>query len=428
MSASNGQSTNGSSHTNSLHQLATHQSAQKNGHGPPGTKDKGVNPPSSKGSSTKSYKSAGFVATLRDGVGLMTSYMKDFEDIERSDEGPNRESRNSCKVLRTKKQANPPHALSKDDAGFKLMLDRLPSKTEAQVVHSLHDFVCPSAEALGIVNRSNRTLRIRYKLLIDAMNDGWEPGFVRFPDLPKPQPDFCVGFAWEAFSSAQQEMIKHATRNGRKFSSTATMFFPFLACEAKSSKEPILSAVHQNAHTLTLAVMAVVELFRGAGIQGSIHRKILGFSIAYDPQGAQVFGHYPVMNGDRTAIYMHAIMKVYFDGNDQFAAYRFVKNMYEIWAPKHLDNIRKALDKLDRSWALPSDITAQSAASRATQTDASTSTVGEQTDGLQNLGLQSNAGAESRQASPLVIVQNASPEAPRPDPDPGPPRKRQRQK
>jgi hypothetical protein len=58
---------------------------------------------------------------------------------------------------------------------------------------------------------------------------------------------------------------------------TWQMYFPFLTCEVKCG-----AAGRQNAHSMTLAVRGVVELFRLVGREKELHREILAFSISHD--------------------------------------------------------------------------------------------------------------------------------------------------
>jgi predicted nucleic acid-binding protein len=46
------------------------------------------------------------------------------------------------------------------------------------------------------------------------------------------------------------------------FMSTYYMYFPFLACEVKCGAAALDVADRQNAHSMTLAVRGIIELFR----------------------------------------------------------------------------------------------------------------------------------------------------------------------
>jgi len=49
------------------------------------------------------------------------------------------------------------------------------------------------------------------------------------------------------------------------------MYFPFLTCEVKCSAAALDVADWQNAHSMTLAVRAVVELFRLVKREKELH-------------------------------------------------------------------------------------------------------------------------------------------------------------
>ena len=59
------------------------------------------------------------------------------------------------------------------------------------------------------------------------------------------------------------------------------MYFPFLTCEVKCGAAALDIADRQNAHSMTLSVRAIVELFRPAGRETELHREILAFSISH---------------------------------------------------------------------------------------------------------------------------------------------------
>ncbi|KAF2652441.1 hypothetical protein K491DRAFT_604872, partial [Lophiostoma macrostomum CBS 122681] len=61
------------------------------------------------------------------------------------------------------------------------------------------------------------------------------------------------------------------------------------------------------------------------------------------------YGHYPLIKGKDTAFYRHPIRTFDFtelEGKEKWSAYKFTKNVYDIWMPKHLDRIRSVIDEL----------------------------------------------------------------------------------
>ena len=126
---------------------------------------------------------------------------------------------------------------------------------------------------------------------------------------------------------------------------TWRMYFPFLTCEVKCGAAALDIADRQNSHSMTHAVRAVVQLYKyakweeGFDWKKEVHREILAFSISHDDKAVRIYGYYPVLEDDRTTFYRHPIRDFSLtdlDGRDKWTAYKFTKNVYEIWMPKHL--------------------------------------------------------------------------------------------
>jgi hypothetical protein len=130
---------------------------------------------------------------------------------------------------------------------------------------------------------------------------------------------------------------------------TYNMYFPFLACEVKCGAGALEVADRQNAHSMTLAARAVAELFRSVERENEIHRQILAFSISHDHQSVRIYGHYPVIDGKDIKYYRHPVHEFCFteqDGKEKWTAYRFTKNVYDLWMPEHFKRICSAIDQL----------------------------------------------------------------------------------
>ncbi|KAI4133030.1 MAG: hypothetical protein LQ347_002335 [Umbilicaria vellea] len=131
------------------------------------------------------------------------------------------------------------------------------------------------------------------------------------------------------------------------------MYFPFLTCEVKCGAAAHNIADQQNAQSMTLAVKSIVEFFKLMKREKELHRKILTFSISHNHQAVRIYGHYPVMDGDKTMFYRHPIRTFDFtelDGKEKWSAYKFTKNVYDIWMPTHFKRICSVIDEL------PSDV------------------------------------------------------------------------
>jgi hypothetical protein len=84
---------------------------------------------------------------------------------------------------------------------------------------------------------------------------------------------------------------------------------------------------------MTLAVRAIVELFRLVGRKKELHQEILAFSISYNDSLVRIYSHYLVINRKDTTYYRYLIRNFVFtelDGKDKWAAYKFTKNVYDI--------------------------------------------------------------------------------------------------
>ena len=133
------------------------------------------------------------------------------------------------------------------------------------------------------------------------------------------------------------------------FMATYYMYFPFLTCEVKCGAAALDVADRQNAHSMTLAVRGVVELFRLVKREMELHREILAFSISHDHSSVRIYGHYPLIDGNKTTFYRHPIHKFDFtalEGKEKWTASKFVKNVYDLWVPAHFKRICSVIDEL----------------------------------------------------------------------------------
>lgn len=168
------------------------------------------------------------------------------------------------------------------------------------VIRDISPLICPSAQVLGIYGATH------LEALNESVNEGWncaEP-FCG----PRPQPDYSVGFGRSAFTDDQLETLKPFVgelpdTSTSYFMATWRMYFPFLTCEVNCGVANLEIADRQNAHSMTLAVRGVVELFKTAKREKELHREILAFSISHDHRTVRLYGHYPVIDGKKTTYY-----------------------------------------------------------------------------------------------------------------------------
>ena len=100
---------------------------------------------------------------------------------------------------------------------------------------------------------------------------------------------------------------------------------------------------------MAIAVRGVAELFRFVERDNEIDRQILAFSISHSNRDVRIYGHYADMSGKDIKYYRHAIRAFDFtdqEGKEKWVAYRFTKNIYDIWVPAHYRRLCAAIDKV----------------------------------------------------------------------------------
>ena len=255
------------------------------------------------------------------------------------------ESKRLCRTLLVADQSVPRDTLFRDDL-FEETCENVQARNEAMVVRDISPLICPPAQVL-------RTYGAKHlKPLHESVNEGWnsvEPFYGS-----RPQPDYSVGFRRSAFTDDQLEKLKPFVGEipdtyTSYFMATWQMYFPFLTCEVKCGTAALDIADRQNVHSMTLAVRGVVELFRLVKRENELHREILAFSISHDHRTVRIYGHYPVIDKEKTTFYRHLIKDFSFiseEGKDKWTSYKFTKSVYDIWMPTHLERICSVIDEM----------------------------------------------------------------------------------
>ncbi|PGH35294.1 hypothetical protein GX50_01874 [[Emmonsia] crescens] len=94
---------------------------------------------------------------------------------------------------------------------------------------------------------------------------------------------------------------------------------------------------------MTLSARGVVKH------EKELHQQILAFSISHDHQMIRIYGHYPIINEEKTTYYRHSIREFSFaelDGREKWTSYMFVMRVYSDWAPSHFKRLCSAIDEL----------------------------------------------------------------------------------
>ena len=266
-------------------------------------------------------------------------------------QGIEENSKNECQNLLNTEQTVPKDydTLFRDDV-FQSTCAKLRDRNEARVINDIARLIVPSAETLATCGATD------LEILIVGMNERWNESIPLTPSGTHPQPDFCVGFQRSAFTREQLKKLEPFTGNifaRIKLSSfllaTWRINFPFLTCEVKCGLGGLDIADRQNANSMTLSVRGLVELFRFVKREKEIHKKILAFSISHDDKAARIYGHYPIIDGDKTSFYRHSIKNFDFtseEGKEKWTTYKFTKNVYDTFMPKHHKLICSAIDDI----------------------------------------------------------------------------------
>ncbi|KAK3074411.1 hypothetical protein LTS18_014259, partial [Coniosporium uncinatum] len=265
--------------------------------------------------------------------------------MDRSASGLHESSKKLCSTLLDSEKALPQDSLFQDDR-FEEACRRIRNRNEARVIQDISRLIVPSAESFATCGIA--VLRD----LVESVNEGWNNSIPLTGT--RPQPDFSVGFRRESFTEAKLNKLAPFIGNfisgdQSYFMATYYMYFPFLTCEVKCGAAALDIADRQNAHSMTLAVRATVELFRLAGREMELHREILAFSVSHDHRSVRIYGHYPVIDGKDTEYYRHPIHTFDFtalDGKEKWTAYKFTKNVYEVWMPSHFKRLCSAVDRI----------------------------------------------------------------------------------
>ncbi|KAK1249790.1 hypothetical protein MKX08_009793 [Trichoderma sp. CBMAI-0020] len=265
---------------------------------------------------------------------------------QREEKNITTESKTLCDSLLKKNQHVPEGSLFRDES-FEAACQKIRNGNEERVIRDISRLIVPSAESLATLGA------IHLENLVESVNDGWNNSIPLIGS--RPQPDYSVGFPREAFTDGQlarlSPFIGDIAGDMSLFMATCYMYFPFLACEFKCSDTALNVADRQNAHTMALAARGVVELFRLVKRGEEINRQILCFSVSHDHCSVRIYGYYPVIDGADTKYHRHSIHSLDFttmDGKDRWTAYRFTKNIYDVWMPEHFKKICSAIDQLPK--------------------------------------------------------------------------------
>ena len=247
--------------------------------------------------------------------------------MKKSDSGVTSKSKDWCTTLLNSAQTIPEVSLFYDDI-FEKTCEKLSERNEARVIQDISRLIVPSTETLATYGARN------LEHLIENVNEAWTEGIP--VEGPRPQPDYSVGFGLSAFTPEQLGRLSPfvgSVFDTSLFVATYRMYFPFLTCEVKCGAAGLDIADRQNAHSMTLAVRGVVELFRLVKREKELHQEILAFSVSHDHRGVRIYGHYSIIDEGKATFYRHPICEFSFtelDCKEKWTAYKFTKNVHDV--------------------------------------------------------------------------------------------------
>ena len=237
-------------------------------------------------------------------------------------------SQDLCQFLLENEQTIPQDTLFRDDL-FKETCTSIKGRNEAIVVRDITPLICPSAQVLRIYGAEH------LNILHETVDEGWINTIKYEGTLPKP--DYAVGFGRSAFTQEQVNKLKPLIgAPGFKvpnfLMATTRMYFPFFTCEVKCGDATLDFADRQNAQNMSIALRALVVLFKWVKREKELHREILTFSVSHDNASVRIYGHYPVIEGDKITFFRHEIHTFAFtalNGKEKWTTYKFVKNVFD---------------------------------------------------------------------------------------------------
>ncbi|KAJ9616184.1 hypothetical protein H2204_014028 [Knufia peltigerae] len=256
-----------------------------------------------------------------------------------SDAGLVKEDKTLCEKLLSTHQPRPDHSLFDDR--FDKFQTLIRGRSEARVYLDLHPLLVPSVENLSISGREE------FRGLIEGHNDPWVKGISFYG--PRPQPDRTYGFKWSNFTEIQRRKLRIDPLEKSYYTAREDIYFPFLTSEVKCGKQGLDLADLPNAHSMTVALRGIVDVFRKANRASEVHRRVLGYSISHDDRSVRIYAHYPEVQGENTLYYRETIKELNVgdkSGEYRWISYQFTLNVCQIFAPALLKRLTAVIDEL----------------------------------------------------------------------------------
>lgn len=212
-----------------------------------------------------------------------------------------------CDSLLNGEQTVPEVSLFQDNL-VETTFSRYLHRNESMVFRDITPLIVPSAELLYAFG-SAHLQHVREDL--DTL---WTK-CICLATGPRPKPDFAAGLKESVFTQTEYEKLMPYIGGSNEtcyFKVTNDIFFPFLTCEAKCGEVGLAVADRQNAHSASIAVNAIVQLYKAVGREAEISGKPLAFSFSHDNESARIYRHYAMIDGEKVKFRRYPIHKYNF--------------------------------------------------------------------------------------------------------------------
>jgi hypothetical protein len=288
---------------------------------------------------TAPYSKPSYESQLREKGGYMSKHKG----------GINAESKKLCQTLLRSEQKTPKGTVF-DDTVFERALELVKGRNETRVIRDIAELIVPPAELLDL--RGDEDL----PMLRETLNAPWTNAIP--VTSTRPQPAYSLGFKSEAFTQEERNRLRPFIGNPEGdvsyFAATYDMYFPFLTCEVKCGASALDIADRQNAHSQTVQLRGLYQLFRLVNREQELHSEINGFSVSHSDVDVRIYGYYLVIEGEAVNVYRHPITEFNIspteEGDQRWKAYKIVRNIYQHWLPRHWSRIRSVIN------AIPPDV------------------------------------------------------------------------
>ncbi|KAK5311994.1 hypothetical protein LTR93_011507 [Exophiala xenobiotica] len=241
------------------------------------------------------------------------------------------------------------------DAGLvkedKILCEKLLYTHQPRPDHSLFDDRFDKFQTLIRGRPEARNLSIsgreEFRGLIEGHNDPWVKGISFYG--PRPQPDRTYGFKWSNFTETQRRKLRFEPLEKSYYTAREDIYFPFLTSEVKCGKQGLDLADRPNAHSMTVALRGIVDVFRKANRASEVHGRALGYSISHDDRSVRIYARYPEVEGENTLYFRETIKELNVGdemGEHRRISHQFTLNVCQIFALALLQRLNAMIDEL----------------------------------------------------------------------------------